>query len=229
MLSNITVVSLCSSHLLRGIKYFIQKSQWYHRNKALKKIVLKSLGCYVVCTDFSIVKTIVKLVYYVFSSQFNTDKYIEQLRILEKAINQYNERSLDAEYIVYDDITETPDMQQESDDVMKVNSKTAEENMIITCRISSFWNEFFQLEYIDNKSKEKQTKNQYYCPDFIDRLKRFYLPTIPLWTKIMQNKVKKKIKRKVCKLTYQNNLCRNQYQCTSRGMFQNKEVFLKTQ
>ena len=87
-------------------------------------------------------------------------------------------------------------MQQESDDVMKVNSKTAEKNMIITCRISSFWNEFFQLEYIDNKSKEKQTKNQYYCPDFIDRLKRFYLSTIPLWTKIMQNKVKKKNKKK---------------------------------
>ena len=81
-------------------------------------------------------------------------------------------------------------MQQESDDVMKVNSKIAEENVIITCRISSFWNEFFQLEYIDNKSKEKQTKNQYYCPD-LDRLKCFYLSTIPLWTKIMQNKVKK--------------------------------------
>ena len=94
-------------------------------------------------------------------------------------------------------------MQQESDDVMKVNSKTAEENMIITCRISSFWNEFFQLEYIDNKSKEKQTKNQYYCPDFIDRLKRFYLSTIPLGTKIMQNKVKKKINQTKSLQTYQ--------------------------
>ena len=111
------------------------------------------------CTDFSIVKTIVKSVYYVFSSQFITDKYIEQLRILEKAINQYNEGSLDAEYTVYDDITETPDMQQQSDDVMKVNSKAAEENMVITCRISSFWNEIFQQEHIDNESKEKQTKN----------------------------------------------------------------------
>ena len=114
----------------------------------------------------------------------------EQLRILKKSINQYNERSVDAEYIVYDDITET-DMQRQSDDVVKVNSKTAEENMVITCRISSFWNEFFQQEHIDNESKEKQTKNQYYCPDFIDWLKLFYLPTILLWTKIMQNKVKK--------------------------------------
>ena len=41
-----------------------------------------------------------KSVYYVFSSQFITDKYVEQLEILEKAINQYNEGSLDAEFIV---------------------------------------------------------------------------------------------------------------------------------
>ena len=73
MPSNITVVSVCSAHLSRGIKYFIEKSQWYHRNKALKKIVLKSLGRLVVCTNFSIVKTIVKSVYYVFSSEFITD------------------------------------------------------------------------------------------------------------------------------------------------------------
>ena len=125
------------------MKYFIEKSQWYHRNKAPKKIVLRSLGRLVVCPDFSIVKTIVKSVYYVSSSQFITEKYIEQLRILEKAINQYNEGSLDAEYIVYNNITEMPDMQQQSDDVMKVSSKTTEGNMVITCRILSFWNELF--------------------------------------------------------------------------------------
>ena len=66
-------------------------------------------------------------------------------------------------------------MQQQSDDVMKANSKTAEENMGITCRIPSFWNEFLQQEHIYNESKEKQKKNQYCCPNFTDRLKRFYL------------------------------------------------------
>ena len=79
----------------------------------------------------------------------------------------------------------------QSCDVVKANSKTTEENMVITCRISSFWNEFLQQEHIDNKSIKKQTKNQYYCPGFIVWLKHFYLLTIPLWTKIMQNKLKK--------------------------------------
>ena len=103
-------------------------------------------------------------------------------------------------------------MQQQSDDVMKANCKSAEEkNMVITCRILSFWDESLQQEHIDNKSKVKQTKNQYYCPDFVDRFKRFYLPT--------QNH----IKQKVCKLTNKNNFCRNQYQCTNSGMFQKKK------
>ena len=58
---------------------------------------------------------------------------------------------------------------------MKANPKTAEENMIFTCRILSFWNEFLQQEYIDNGNEGKQTTNQYQCHNFIDWLKRFYL------------------------------------------------------
>ena len=158
-------------------KKCLNLEKWYHRNKALKKIVLKSLGCLVVYTDFFIVKTIVKSVYYVFSGQFVTDK----------VINQYNQGPLDAKYIVYDDITETSDMQQQSDDAMNTNSKTTNEIMVIRCRISSFWNGFFLQEHIDNGSKEKQTKNQFCCSGFKDLLKRFYLSTIPLQTKIMQN------------------------------------------
>ena len=111
--------------------YFIEKPQWYHRNKTLKKIVSISLGRLVVCTDFSIVKTMVKSVCYVFPSTFITNKYIKQLGLLEKAINQYNEGSLDKECIVCDDIIETPVMQQQSDDVEEANSKPAEENMVI--------------------------------------------------------------------------------------------------
>ena len=61
----IIVMSVCNSHLLWGIKYFIEKLPWYHQNKELKKIVFKSLGRRVVCNDFFIVKTIVKLVYYI--------------------------------------------------------------------------------------------------------------------------------------------------------------------
>ena len=59
---------------------------------------------------------------------------------------------------------------------MKASPKTAEENMVFTCRILSFWNEFLQQEYIDNGNEGKQTTKQYQCHNFIDWLKRFYLP-----------------------------------------------------
>ena len=39
---------------------------------------------------------------------------------------------------------------------------------------------------------------------------------------------KEQMQRKVCKLTNKSNLCRNQCQRISRGMFQNKEIFLNT-
>ena len=40
---------------------------------------------------------------------------------------------------------------------------------------------------------------------------------------------KEQIEWTVCKLANKNNLCRNQYQCISRGIFQYTEVLLKTQ
>ena len=61
----IIVMSIWNSHRIDRIEYFNEKLPSYHRNKALKKIVLKSLGHLVVCNNFFIVKTIVKSVYYI--------------------------------------------------------------------------------------------------------------------------------------------------------------------
>ena len=64
MPSNINFVSVSSAQLSRGIKYFIEKSHWYHRNETYKKkIVLRSLGHFSVCTDFSIARKIYKSAY----------------------------------------------------------------------------------------------------------------------------------------------------------------------
>ena len=40
---NITLVSVCSAHLMRSLKYFIEKLRWYHRNKALKGTLMQIL------------------------------------------------------------------------------------------------------------------------------------------------------------------------------------------
>ena len=109
-------------------------------------------------------------------------------------------------------------MQQQSEDVIKVNCKTVEENMITTFHPSGM--SFFSKNTLIRKAKENKQRIGFYCPDFIDRLKRFYLPMIPLWIKVhAKQSEKEQIKRNVCKLTNKNNLRRNQYQCTSRGKF----------
>ena len=102
---------------------------------------------------------------------------------------------------------------------MKANPKTAEENMIFTCRILSFWNEFLQQEYIDNGNEGKQTTNQYQCHNFIDWLKRFYLHKTLFKQMSWKQSEKEQMKWKIC------NLYRKQYQCTRR-MFQSKKVLL---
>ena len=84
-------------------------------------------------------------------------------------------------------------MQQESDDVIKVNCKTAEENMITTFHPSGM--SFFSKNTLIRKAKKNKQN------DFIDRLKCFYLPMIPLWIKVhAKQSEKEQIKRNVCKL-----------------------------
>ena len=56
MLSTFCVPVVCSAHLMTGVKYFVERSKWYHRSKQLKQLILKVLGRLIVCHDFNIIK-----------------------------------------------------------------------------------------------------------------------------------------------------------------------------
>ena len=85
-------------------------------------------------------------------------------------------------------------MQQQLDDVIKVNCKTTEENMLTTFHPSG-------MSFFSKNTLIRKAKNQFYCPDFIDRLKCFYLPMIPLWIKVhAKQSEKEQIKRNIYKL-----------------------------
>ena len=88
MLSTFCVPVVCSAHLMRGVKYFVERSKWYHRNKQLKQLMLKLLGRLIVCHDFNIIKKFAHAAYHVFSTQYIDEFFLEQLRILEKTINR---------------------------------------------------------------------------------------------------------------------------------------------
>ena len=57
-------------------------------------------------------------------------------------------------------------------------------------RFSEFWSKHFMKENVVTTRSGEAKKPQYYCPDFVTKLKSFYLPTVPLWTKLMEEKTK---------------------------------------
>ena len=69
---------------------------------------------------------------------------------------------------------------------------TEKERLIVASLFSEFWSKYFIKENTASTSVGAVTKKQYYCFDFVTKIKSFYLPTIPLWTKLMEKKVKTK-------------------------------------
>ena len=129
-----------------------------------------------------------------FSTQYIDEFFLEQLRILEKTINRHDvdalvlgidesknfEEKIEVENACsYEDLPPTP-------------NKTGEERLIVANQFSEFWSKYFIKKNVVTTSSGTATKNQYYYPDFVTKLKSCYLPTVPLWTKLMDEKIKNK-------------------------------------
>ena len=129
-----------------------------------------------------------------FSTQYIDEFFLEQLRILEKTINRHDvdalvlgiDKSKNFEEKIenknacsYEDLPPTP-------------NKTEEERLIVGSQFSEFWSKYVIKGNVVTTSSGTATKNQYYCSDFVTKMKYFYLPTVPLWTKLMEEKIKNK-------------------------------------
>ena len=78
------------------------------------------------------------------------------------------------------------------EDLPLMPNKTEEARLIVASQFSEFWSKYFIKENVVTTSSGTATKNQCYCTDFVTKLKSFYLPTVPLWTKLMEEKIKNK-------------------------------------
>ena len=78
------------------------------------------------------------------------------------------------------------------EDLPPTPNKTGKERLIVASRFSEFWSKYFIKENFVTTSSGAATKNQYFCPDFVTKLKSFYLTTVTLWTKLMEEKIKHK-------------------------------------
>ena len=56
ILRTFCVSVVCSAHLMKRVKYFVESSMWYHQNKQHKQLILNVLGHLTVYHDFNIIK-----------------------------------------------------------------------------------------------------------------------------------------------------------------------------
>ena len=75
------------------------------------------------------------------------------------------------------------------------NKSTEEEKLVQQLRFFKNWDIAWRKEESDtsvNKDYEKVTANQFYFPGFAKKLRNWYLPACPLWSRLMENIIKKK-------------------------------------
>ena len=75
------------------------------------------------------------------------------------------------------------------------NKSTEEEKLVQQLRFFKNWDIAWRKEESDtsvNKDYEKVTANQFYFPEFAKKLRNWYLPACPFWSRLMENIIKKK-------------------------------------
>ena len=69
------------------------------------------------------------------------------------------------------------------------------EKLVQQSKFFKYWNVAGKNEESDtsvNKNDENVTANQFYFPEFANKLRNWYLPTCPLWSRLMTSIIKKK-------------------------------------
>ena len=70
-----------------------------------------------------------------------------------------------------------------------------EEKLKQQSKFFTYWNVAGKNEESDasvNKNDENVTANQFYYPEFANKLRNWYLSTCPLWNRLMTSIIKKK-------------------------------------
>ena len=146
---------------------------------------MKIMGRLIMSKQFEILDRLGNLTLVVLTTKYISKDY---LHIVEKAINNFNFEHLD-EKLTDEDETDfhKPDIQD--------NIRTVEKKLVQQSKFFKYWNVAEKNEESDasvNKNDEKVTANQFYFPEFANKLRNWYLPTCPLWSRLMTSIIKNK-------------------------------------
>ena len=214
----VIVMSIWNSHRYWGIEYFNEKLPWYHRNKALKKIVLKSLGHLLVCINFFIVKTIVKLVYNIVNlSLLNIwSNYGYSRKQLISTMRGPLMQSIYFTIILQKLQICNGNLMMQWEPILKWQKNTWWSHVGFHPSRIRFFNKNTLITKV-KKNKESVLLSWYYRS--VKTLLSLYDSNVH--KDHAKQGEKEQIEWTVCKLANKNNLCRNQHQCMCREIFQN--------
>ena len=183
-----TIPVICSGHLIRAIKRFTENAVLCCKNKTLKNFCMKIMGRLIMMKQFEILDRLGRSTLVVLTTKYISKDYLNHLHTVEKAINNFNFEPLDEKLTDEDEIDfHKPDIQD--------NISTVEEKLVQQSKFFKYWNVAEKNEESDasiNKNDEYVTANQFYFPEFANKLRNWYLPTCPLWSRLMTSIIKNK-------------------------------------
>ena len=149
---------------------------------------MKIMGRLIMTKQFEILDRLEKSTLVVLTTKYISKDYLNHLHTVEKAINNFNFEPLDEKLTDKDEIDfHKPDTQD--------NKSTVEEKLVQQSKFFKYWNVAEKNEESDasiNKNDEYVTANQFYFPEFANKLRNWYLPTCPLWSRLMTSIIKNK-------------------------------------
>ena len=109
----------------------------------------------------------------VLTTKYISKDYLNHFHIVEKSINNFNFEPLDEKLTDEDEIDfHKPDIQD--------NKSTVEEKLVQQSKFFKYWNVAGKNEESGTsvkKNDEKVTANQFYFPEFANKLRNWCLPT----------------------------------------------------
>ena len=172
------VLHLCSSHLIHGIGFNINKK--FKLAKKVRQLFLHSIGYMIRCADLSLISNVFNSLCNVFLNKFGTDNLKTHLLNLESFICDGSSNICDENSeFEYDEISDPSSESKTYRDRSPFGKYFS--HIYETCRSSiSTYNEgnLNNININDNK-------NPYYYPGIIDYLLTYYLPLVPLWSGII--------------------------------------------
>ena len=179
---------ICSGHLIRAIKRFTENAVPCCKNKTLKNFCMKIMRKLIMTKQFEILERLGRSTLVVLTTRYISKGYLNHLHIVEKAINNFNFEPLEEK------LAEKDETDFQNTDIQD-NKSTVEEKLKQQSKFCKYWNVAEKNEESDtsvNKNDENITANQFYYPEFANKLRNWYLPTCPLWSRLMASIIKRK-------------------------------------